>query len=96
VIDIKNKTDSIQKFDSIPDFVDQNGARYARADPSQMGNGSNYCRPKISITFQPHEVARYIGICAQDIPAGTEVTLAELRDSSGRLVVSGVFKASAY
>ena len=96
LIDIQNKTNSVQKIESIPDLVTSSGTRYGPADSNRMGNGSNYCRPKVDITLQPHELARDIGICSQDIPAGTAMTLAELRDSSGALVVSGVFKATAY
>ena len=95
-IDVKNKTNSVQVLNAVPDMVTSKGTRYAPADPSRMGNGENYCRPKISITLQPHQTARYIGICAQDIPVGTTLTLAELRDSSGALVVSGAFKGVAY
>ncbi len=96
LIDIKNKTNAIQQLEVVPDLVTKAGQRFGAADPARMGNGSNYCRPKISIALQPHGVARYIGICSQDIPAGTAVTLAELRDSTGALVVSGVFKALAH
>lgn len=91
-IDIKNKTNSVQVLKAIPDMVTASGEHFAPADPARMGNGSNYCQPKISLTLQPHQTARYIGICAQDIPIGTRVTLAELRDSSGALLVSGPFK----
>jgi len=96
LIDVRNKTNSIQNLDATPDLVTKAGQRFGPADPARMGNGSNYCRPKITITLQPHEVARYIGICSQDIPAGTPMVLAELRDSSGALLVSGVFKALAH
>ena len=94
-IDIKNKTNSVQELHAIPDMVTAVGKTFGPADPSRMGNGSNYCQPKISLTLQPHQTVRYIGICAQDIPVGTRVTLAELRDSSGGLVVSGPFKGVA-
>ena len=96
LIDIQNKTNSVQKLQSIPNLVTSTGTHYGPADANRMGNGSNYCRPKVDITLQPHELARDIGICSQDIPPGTAMTLAELRDSSGALVVSGVFKATAY
>lgn len=96
LIDVKNKTDSYQKLDSISELVTASGKSYAPADPNRMGNGSNYCRTKISLTLKPHELLRDIGICAQDIPAGTRMVLAELRDLSGALVVSGVFKADTY
>ena len=96
LINVKNKTDSVQKLDSISELVTASGKQYGPADPNRMGNGSNYCRTKVAFTLQPHELVRDIGICAQDIPAGTGMVLAELRDSSGALVVSGVFKAVAY
>ena len=96
LIDIQNKTNSVQNLQSIPNLVTSTGTHYGPADANRMGNGSNYCRPKVDITLQPHELARDIGICSQDIPPGTAMTLAELRDSSGALVVSGVFKATAY
>ena len=96
LMDIRNKTGAVQNLDYIPDLVTATGEKFGPADPARMGNGSNYCRPKITITLQPHEVARYVGICSQDIPAGTPMVLAELRDLNGDLVVSGVFKALAY
>lgn len=95
-IDVKNKTDSVQILNVVPDMVTSAGKRYAPADPARMGNGSNYCQPKIALTLQPHQSVRYIGICAQDMPIDTKVTLAELRDSSGALVVSGPLKATSY
>jgi len=96
LIDIRNKTNAVQKLDSTPDLVTAAGEKFGPADPARMGNGENYCRPKVKITLQPHEAARYVGICSQDIPVGTPMVLAELRDASGALVVSGVFKAVAY
>ncbi|MEI6295608.1 MAG: hypothetical protein WCO95_06065 [Actinomycetes bacterium] len=96
LIDIRNKTNAVQNLDATPDLVTAAGKKFGAADPARMGNGENYCRPRIKITLQPHEVARYIGICSQDIPAGTSMVLAELRDPSGGLAVSGVFKALAY
>ena len=96
LIDIKNKSNVTQKLDVIPDLVTSSGKAYGPADPARMGNGENYCRPKISITLASHETARYVGICAQDISVGTHLSLAELRDSSGNLVVSAAFKAVAY
>lgn len=96
LIDIKNKSNEVQKLVAIPDLVTSSGQRYKPADPARMGNGENYCRQKISLTIQPHESVQYIGICSADIPVGTRISLAELRDSSGGLVVSGVFAASAY
>ena len=96
LIDIRNKTNTVQNLDATPDLVTATGEKFGPADPARMGNGENYCRPAVKITLQPHEVARYVGICSQDIPAGTSMVLAELRDSSGALVVSGVFKALAY
>jgi hypothetical protein len=95
-LDIKNKSNVIQKLDVVPDMVTAAGTKYAPADPSRMGNGSNYCQPRITLTLQPHQTVRYIGICAQDIPVGTRLTLAELRDNNGVLVVSGPFKGVAY
>jgi hypothetical protein len=95
-IDLRNKSDQVQKIESIPDLVTSGGKSYGPADPARMGNGENYCRQKITLTLQPHQTARYLGICAADIPAGTTVTLAELRDLSGNLLVSGVFHAVAY
>ena len=94
--DIKNKTDLVQHLNATPDLVTTDGKKFGPADPNRMGNGSNYCQPKITLTLQPHAKARYVGICAQDIPIGTRMNLAELRDFSGGLVVSGVFKATAY
>lgn len=94
--DIKNKTNQIQSLNATPDLVTTDGKKFGPADPNRMGNGSNYCQPKIVLTLKPHGNARYIGICAQDIPVGTTLNLAELRDSSGLLVVSGVFKGTAY
>lgn len=94
--DIKNKTNATVNLIAIPDLVTSAGQKFGPADPSRMGNGSNYCSPKISLTLKPHQVARYIGICSQDIPVGTTLKLAELRDLSGALLVSGVFKATAY
>ena len=95
-IDVKNKTNAVQVLDAVPDMVTSTGKRYAPADPSRMGNGTNYCQPKINITLQPHQTIRYIGICTQDMPIGTTLTLAELRNPSGELVVSGAFKGVAY
>ena len=95
-IDILNKTDQVQQFKSVPDLVTGSGNSYGPADPARMGNGSNYCSQQVNVTLQPHHTARYIGICAADIPAGTPVSLAELRDPSGKLIVSGVFQAVAY
>lgn len=96
LIDIRNKTNAVQNLDATPDLVTAAGEKFGPADPARMGNGENYCRPKVKITLQPHEVARYVGICSQDIPVGTPMVLAELRDPNGALVVSGVFKAVAY
>ena len=96
LIDVKNKTNTVQNLDATPGLVTAAGVKFGPADPARMGNGENYCRPKVKITLQPHEVARYVGICSQDIPAGTQMVLAELRDSSGALVVSGAFKALAH
>ncbi len=96
VINIKNKTGVVRILNGIPDLVTSAGGRFGPADPNRMGNGESYCKPKISITLQPHEFARDIGICSQDIPVGTEMVLAELRNPSGGLIVSGVFKATAY
>ena len=93
---IKNKSNMIVHLNVTPDLVATTGKKFGPADPNRMGNGSNYCQPKIVLTLQPHAMARYIGICAQDIPVGTIMDLAELRDLSGGLVVSGVFRASAY
>ena len=96
LIDIKNKTNETQKLDVVPDLVTSSGKAYGPADPARMGNGENYCRNRISVSQQPHEIARYVGICAQDIPVGTRMTLAELRNPSGQLAVSGAFSAAAY
>ena len=95
LIEIKNKSNEIQKLETIPDLVSTTGVRYKPADPARMGNGGNNCRQKISITLKPHESIRYIGICAADIPIGTRLALAELRDFSGGLAVSGAFTAFA-
>lgn len=94
--DIKNKSNSIVHLNVIPDLVTTAGVKYGPADPARMGNGSNYCQQRIVLTLKPHDKVRYIGICSQDIPVGTTMHLAELRDLSGGLVVSGVFKATAY
>ncbi len=65
LMDIRNKTGAVQNLDYIPDLVTATGEKFGPADPARMGNGSNYCRPKITITLQPHEVARYVGICSK-------------------------------
>ncbi len=93
LINIKNKTNEIQTIDAIPDLVSQGGKRFGPADPALMGNGSNYCEPKLAFTLQPHQRVQFLGICSQDIPVGTMMDLIELRDFSGNLVVSGSFKA---
>ena len=93
LINIKNKTSEIQKIDATPDLVSKSGKRFGPADPALMGNGSNYCEQKITLTLQPHQRVQYLGICSQDIPVGTIMDSAELRDISGKLVVSGSFKA---
>ena len=93
---IKNKSNVIAHLNVTSDLVTIDGKKFGPADPDRMGNGSNYCQPKIALILQPHEVVRYIGICAQDIPVGTLMNRAELRDVSGALVVSGIFKATAY
>jgi hypothetical protein len=93
---IKNKSNLIVYLNITPDLVTTTGKKFSPADPNRMGNGSNYCQTKIVLTLQPHAVARYIGICAQDIPVGTIMNLAELRDLNGALVVSGVFMATVY
>lgn len=95
LIDIKNKSNEIQKLEAVPNLVTSLGRKFGPADPDRMGNGTNYCEPKISLTLQPHEFVQYLGICAQDIPVGTKLVRAELRDSSGALVVSGLFRAVA-
>ena len=95
-IDVENKTNTVQVLNAIPDLVTSAGKQYAPADPSRMGNGSNYCQPKIALTLRPHQSVRYLGICAQDMPIGTKVALAELRDSSGASLVSGPFKGVSY
>lgn len=94
--DLRNKSNTVVKLDVVPDLVTLSGTKFGPADPARMGNGSNYCQPHITLTLQPYAVVRYIGVCAQDIPVGTPMTLVELRDPSGILVVSGVFKATAY
>jgi len=93
---IKNKTNMVQHLVAIPNLVTESGKQFGPADPNRMGNGSNYCQPKISLTLTPHELVRYIGICAQDIPVGTVMAKAELLDESGNLIVNGTFKATAY
>lgn len=93
---IKNKSNVIAHLNVTSDLATTGGKKFGPADPNRMGNGSKYCQPKIALTLQPHEVVRYIGICAQDIPVGTVMNLAELRDPSGALVVSGIFRATAY
>lgn len=95
-INITNKTNVVQHLSVTPDLVTLQGKKFAPADPARMGNGSNYCQPKLSLSLKPFAVARYVGICAQDIPTGTVMSLAELRDTSGVLIVSGAFKATAY
>lgn len=94
--DIRNKSNQVQQLNVVPDLVTGQGKRFGPADPARMGNGSNYCQPKISLILQPHALARYVGICSQDIPTGTVMVLAELRKSSGELVVSGEFKGIVY
>ncbi len=96
LIDIKNKTAVIQKITAIPDLVSKSGQKFGPADPSLMGNGPNYCEPKISIILQPHQKIQFLGICSQDIPIGTKMDLVELRDASGKLMVSGSFNAIVY
>ena len=93
---IKNKTNMVQHLVAIPNLVTESGKQFGPADPNRMGNGSKYCQPKISLTLTPHELVRYIGICAQDIPVGTVMAKAELLDESGNLIVNGTFKATAY
>jgi len=94
--DLKNKSNQIQRLSVVPDMVTNKGQKFGPADPSRMGNGINYCRTKIDLVLQPHETAKYVGICSADMPVGSIVTLAELRDSSGKLVVSGALNAATY
>jgi hypothetical protein len=89
LIDLKNKTGVVQVLDAVPDMVTSTGTKFGPADPALMGNGQNYCQQKISLKLSPHQVKRYIGVCSAEIPAGSKVTLIELRDSSEQLVVSG-------
>ena len=94
LIEIKNKTNINQVTDGIPDMVTATGVTYGPANPNLMGNGTNYCQQKISLTLLPHQVVKFIGICAQEIPVGTKMVLAQLKDSKGTLLVSGPFKAT--
>jgi hypothetical protein len=94
--DLKNKSDQVQRLSLVPDMVTSKGQKFGPADPSRMGNGINYCRTKIDLVLQPHETSKYLGICSADMPEGSIVTLAELRDSSGKLVVSGALNAATY
>jgi len=94
--DLKNKTNSVQHLDAIPYLVTATGEKFGPADPNRMGNGSNYCQTRISLTLAPHQLASYVGICAQDIPVGTAMVKAELLDKGGKLIVNGLFKATSY
>src|ERR1019366_4337449 len=89
LIDIRNKTNVSQTIYGIPDLVTATGFTYGPANPNLMGNGMNYCQQKISLTLTPHQVVKFLGICSQDIPVGTKMVLAQLKDSRGKLVVSG-------
>lgn len=93
LININNKTDVLQKIEAIPDLVSTSGQKFGPADPARMGNGSSYCEPRISLTLKPHQKIQYLGICSQDIPLRTKMDLVELRDISGKLVVSAAFRA---
>jgi len=93
LVDIKNKTNVDQVIDAIPNLVTANGITYGPANPNLMGNGMNYCQQRISLTLSPHQVVKYLGICSQDMPIGTNMVLAQLKDSKGLLIVSGPFKA---
>ena len=94
LIDIKNKTNVSQTIYGIPDLVTATGFTYGPANPNLMGNGMNYCQQKISLTLTPHQVVKFLGICSQDIPVGTKMVLAQLKDSRGKLVVSGPFRTT--
>lgn len=95
-IDIRNKTAMVQKISALPDFVINTGQKFGPADPARMGNGINYCQTRITVLLQPHEALRYLGLCSADMPTGSVVTLVELRDLSGNLIVSGALHAATY
>lgn len=95
-IDIKNKSAQVQRLSATPDFVLSGGQKFGPADPARMGNGVNYCRSKITLVLQPHQSANYLGLCSADMPTGAVVTLAELRDLNGKLIVSGALNAVVY
>ena len=95
-IDVKNKSNQVQKFSAIPDFVLSGGQKFGPADPARMGNGVNYCRTQIILVLQPHQSAKYLGLCSADMPTGAVVTLVELRNLRGTLIVSGVLRAVVY
>jgi len=96
LIDIRNKTGDTQSINAVPYMVTKSGRAYAPGNPAILGNGPSYCEQHLSLTFKPHQVIQYLGLCAEGIPAGTEVDTVELRNSSGELVVSGVFKAISH
>lgn len=95
-IDLKNKSNLVQRFSATPDFVLSGGEKFGPADPARMGNGVNYCRTKLTLVLQPHQSAKYLGLCSADMPTGAVVDLVELRDPRGNLIVSGVFRAVVY
>lgn len=95
-IDLKNKSNQTVKITGRPDFVIKGGQRIGPADPARMGNGFNYCRSMIKLTLQADQSAKYLGLCAADMPTGATVELVELRDLSGNLIVSGALRAVVY
>ena len=95
-IDLKNKSNLVQRFSATPDFVLSGGKKFGPADPARMGNGVNYCRTTLNLVLQPHQSANYLGLCSADMPTGAVVTLAELRDLNGKLIVSGALNAVVY
>ena len=93
LMNIRNKTGQVQHISAIPYLVLANGSAHPPANPALMGNGASYCEQAVNVDLRPHQYLQYLGVCSQDLPHGSRVTLVELRTPSGQFVVSGVVNA---
>ena len=96
LIDIRNKSDQTQSIRAIPFLLTKSGRAYPPGNPAILGNGPSYCEQQLSLTFKPHQSIQYLGLCAENVPPGTEMDAVELQDLSGKSLVSGAFKAVAH
>lgn len=89
LIDLKNKSHSTQTITATPNFLTATGGELKASDPTLFGTGSIYCQPQINLTLKAGVTKKYIGVCEVGAPHGSIISLVELTDSQGKLIVSG-------